>query len=216
MWPLFTNLRFYVLLTSAVLAVVEYVFVLNTQPQALVSLTLTQVYAFTTVIYLYIALLCGPLTKLALWLPFRLQYIFARRAIGVSAFFFGLLHAEFAIYGELGGPLAILSLSPRYQFALLLSSTALFILFLMAATSFDYMIQKLTFARWKRLHQFVYLAGFAVVIHATLIGSHFANIWSPIPLIMYIATAVLIILHIIGLKRKHDLLKPQKIAQKAA
>lgn len=209
MWPLFQNLRFYVLLTSAIVAVVEYLLVVQTTTsEGLIPTVLAQVYALTAVIYLYAAILCGPLTKLALWLPFRSQYVFARRAIGVSAFFFVLLHVRFGLYDVLGGPFALLQLPVRYQIAVLLGNIAFLILMLMAATSFDYMIQKLTFNRWKRLHQFVYLAGFAVVIHATLIGSHFANIWSPIPMIMYIATAVLIILHIIGLKRKHDLLKP--------
>lgn len=202
-------MRFYVLLTSGVVAVVEYSTVVQTTEQAFVPTTLAQVYAFTAVIYLYVALFCGPLTKLALWLPLRAKYIFARRAIGVSAFFFVLLHVRFGLYDVLGGPFALLQLPVKYQIAVVLGNIAFLVLLFMTATSFDVVIQKLTFARWKRLHQFVYLAGFAVVIHATLIGSHFANIWSPIPLIMYIATAVLIILHLIGLKRKHDLLKPQ-------
>lgn len=195
MTSLFSNIRFYILIFSVALSLIEYFAVQQVA-------VLVPVYAYTAVFYLYLALLAGPLTKIFQALPLRAQYIKARRAIGVCAFYFTLLHARFAFYDFLGGFAAIPFLDTRYRIALVLSSTAFLILAFMAATSFDYMVKVLTFPRWKMLHRFVYLAAIFILIHATLIGTRFQE-FVIIRILLGLGTFFLVIFHIIGLWRKY-------------
>lgn len=83
------NIRFYVLFFSILLSVVTYFYVISTTPESsLQVIKITQIYALVAITYLYITLLATPLTKIFTSLPFRGQYIKARRALGVSAFYF--------------------------------------------------------------------------------------------------------------------------------
>jgi len=124
---LFKNIRFYVLLTSALLAGAIYTWIKITIPNEPTAqiIKLTQAYALVAVTYLYIALLTTPITRIFTFLPFRGHYIKARRAIGVSAFLFSLLHASFAFFGELGGFHGLGFLGGKYLLAIGFSFTAL-------------------------------------------------------------------------------------------
>lgn len=190
---LHTNIRFYILLLSLIISILIY---FKTRNSFLI--TTTQAYAFITVTYLYLALLIGPLGRVVKNLPFKVKYIKARRAIGVSAFYFATLHAYFALTETIGGFGVFFSWPITTQIWIYLSTVSLIILFLMAVTSFDLMIQKLTLIFWKRLHRMVYLASFFIVIHATMMGSHFADLGDWIPGVFYGAAAILIILHAIS------------------
>jgi DMSO/TMAO reductase YedYZ heme-binding membrane subunit len=196
--PLFKNIRFYVVTWSILLSLGIYVYIVKTIPEgSLQIIKLTQIYALTAISYLYLALLATPLTRTFTQLPFRGYYVKARRAIGVSAFYFALLHACFAFFGQLGGFGGLPFLGNTYLIAISLSFTALIILSLMAATSFEFMITKLTFKRWKFLHRFVYLASIFLIIHALMLGTHFANINGAIPQIAFILLSFLFILEAI-------------------
>lgn len=189
------NIRFYVLLTSSMVAGSIYFWAVTTfQGEGLQIINLTQTYALTAVIYLYFTLLASPLVRLFPGFPFRAKYIQARRAIGVSAFFFGAVHAYFAFFGELGGFESLLFLNSTYLIAITLSTAALIILTLMALTSFDFMIDKLGYKRWKFLHRFVYLAGFFIIIHALMLGSSFSDLSTAIPVIFGTALVFLLLL----------------------
>lgn len=192
------NIRFYVLIFSILLSAAFYFYIIYTTSEpSLQIIKITQIYALTATFYLYITLLASPLTQIFTFLPFRSQYIKARRALGVSAFYFGLLHTLFAFFGELGGFPALPSLPGKYLLAISLSFTALVILTLMAATAFDFMIDKLGFAKWKMLHRLVYLAAFFIIIHALLLGTHFQDLSGIIPKIFFIALIILLILELI-------------------
>lgn len=103
----------------------------------------------------------------------RMKHIeFARRAIGVSAFYFAALHAGIALWGQLGGLSQLGGLPEFFRWSLLGGGFALLILGLMAATSFDAVIRFMTFRRWKWLHRFVYAAGIVALLHVWSIGSH--------------------------------------------
>src|SRR5689334_7306781 len=152
-----TNIRFYVLVFSAIWAAAAYIYIKQTIPsEQTQTIRLTETYALTSLTYLYLALLATPLTRFFTFLPFRSQYVRARRAIGVSAFFFGLLHATNAFFFLLGGFEGLGFLSDKYLLAISLSFTALVILSLMAMTSFEFMVNKLTYPKWKMLHRLVY------------------------------------------------------------
>lgn len=190
-----TNSRFYILLLSVLIAVGVYFHTKLTLPEESSQvLKLTQTYALITLTYLYIAIITSPVTRFFTFLPFRGLLLRIRRPIGVSAFMFALLHSSFAFFGLLGGFEGLTYLTPKYIFAISLSSISLFILLLMAVTSFDYMVEKLTFPKWKILHRFVYIVGLFTIIHALMLGSHFANLSNLIPQIFFVALAFLLIL----------------------
>lgn len=193
---LFRNIRFYVLVFSGLFSGAVYIWAILTFPDRpnIQIIRMTQVYALTSVTYLYLALLAGPLTYTFNFLPFRQHYLKARRAIGVSAFFFGLLHGSIAFFGQLGGFEGLAYLSSNYLIAISLSFTALVILSAMAITSFDFVIARMKFKRWKMLHRFVYLAGIFTLIHALMLGTHFRDLSATIPQIMFIAVFFLLIL----------------------
>lgn len=189
------NIRFYVLLFSIILSLAIYFRTIQSIPEvSLQIISLTQYYALITITYLYLTLLATPLTRLFTFLPFRGKYIKARRALGVSTFYFGLLHGCFAFFGELGGFPALSSLPGKYILGISLSFTSLVILALMTATASDSMIDKLGFGKWKMLHRLIYVASIFILIHALLLGSHFQSLSGAIPRIFLVALLVLLIL----------------------
>lgn len=191
----FRNIRFYVLTFSTFLSFAVYFYVIFTIPEGTVqTITLTQIYALTSITYLYFALLAGPFCYIFKRFPFRGQYLKARRAIGVSAFYFALLHSNLGFFGQLGGFAGLGLLSIKYLLAITLSFTALIILFFMAATSFDFMVEKLTFLRWKLLHRLVYAASLLILTHALIIGTHFQDLSTIIPQIFFAAFTFLFFL----------------------
>lgn len=190
------NIRFYVLSFSAFFAAGVYLWAAITfsdRPNIQI-IRMTQIYALTSLTFLYLALLAGPLTYTFRFLPFRGQYLKARRAIGVSAFFFGLLHGSIAFFGQLGGFPGLLFLSSTYLIAITLSFISLLILSAMALTSFDFIIAKMTFKKWKMLHRLVYIAAIFTLIHALMLGTQFRDLSATIPQITFIAVFFLLIL----------------------
>lgn len=187
---LFSNIRFYILLFSALLAGVIYFSIDNIA-------TKTQFYALTAVSFLYLTLMASPVTRIFTFLPYRGLYLKGRRALGVSAFLFALLHAKFAFFDTIGGFGAFFSLPSNMQTGVLLGGINLTILFLMAATAFDFMVAKLSFAKWKALHRLVYLVAIFTIFHALLLGSHFSQISSLIPRIFFTAFGILLALELI-------------------
>lgn len=189
------NIRFYILLASGLLSLLIY-FCVNAvfQDNSVQIAKYTQIYALTAVAFLYVTLIIGPLGFLWKQMPYKAQLNKSRRALGVSAFYFALLHSCFAFFGELGGFEGLAYLGDKFLFAIILSFIALVILYLLAITSFDVIIQKLTFKKWKILQRFVYLAGILILIHSLLLGSHFQKLSDIIPQIFYTALGVLIFL----------------------
>ena len=162
---------------------------------------LIQIYALVSLGYLYLALLASPLYAAFPTLPYKGQYVFARRALGVSAFFFAALH----VYMVTGGSISVLSgffaLEGQALIAIVAGMIAFWILAILAVTSFDVVIQKLTYKRWKFIHRLVYLAGILIVIHAVMLGSHFVNLSTAIPYVFWIAFAFLLILEVIRITK---------------
>jgi len=200
---LFYNIRFYILVFSVILSFIIFFLTRN----RIIEFTLVQAYALTAVAYLYLALLATPVIRNFKTFPFKAKYAKARRAIGVSAFYFASLHAWLAFFDEIGGLDGYFSLNLLYKVATLLSLAALIILFLMAVTSFDWAVAKLTFPRWKLLHRFVYFAGISIIIHALLIGGHFGKLNTLVPQLYFLALSFLFVLEAWGiekmLKQKH-------------
>lgn len=200
----FSNIRFYVLVFSVVLSIVIYLansVVSHSRGQLVDSLVAW--YAYTAVVYLFLAVLAGPFTKIVKNFPWRGKYLKARRAIGVSAFYFAVLHVRYTFFDVLGGPLAVLNLPLSAAYPVMFGEGAFIILFLMAITSFDKAVEKMTFERWKRLHRLVYVAVLLVVVHVTLLGGLLNKI-SLLSFVFYGLILVLLIFHLwrLYLKKK--------------
>lgn len=167
------NLRAYILASAVILSLLAVSWLrLSITSDQLFLIRLQQVYGLFAVLLLYGAVLLTPLSKVFKGKKWFDVVLFSRRAIGVSAAYFTVLHTAVALIDQVGGLGNLVLLPERFKIAFLLGGVALLILMLMALTSFDWVIDKMTFKRWKRLHQFVYLAGVLIIVHVWLIGTH--------------------------------------------
>lgn len=195
MYSLLRNIRFYVLLISILLSGVIYLWVKTAiTASELQIIRLEQIYAFISIIYLYVTLLIGPLCYSFRTIPFREHFMKARRALGVAVFYFALLHAAISLFGQLDGFAGIGFLGNTFLIAVILGIIALCILFLLTITSLDIAVGKLTFPKWKLLHRLVYFAGIVTLIHTVMLGTHFSDLSGVIPQISFILLAFLLLL----------------------
>jgi DMSO/TMAO reductase YedYZ heme-binding membrane subunit len=189
------NIRFYILLISLAISFGIYIWVLqNFNSQRTQTIRLTQLYALVALAYLYITVIIGPLMYQFYSFRFKNQLLKARRAIGVSGFYFATLHASLAFFGQLGGFRGLGFLSNTYLIAIVISFIAYLILLAMALTAFDWVIARMKFKKWKLLHRFIYAAILLIVIHSLMLGTHFMNLSSVIPQIFALALGLLLIL----------------------
>lgn len=171
--PLLHNSRFYILMSSICLSMFIVAHMrLSIQNDQLFIIRTEQLLGVLAVAYWYVALLISPLSHILRSANWMRYVIFARRAIGVSAAYFALLHGGIALWGQLGGIGGIGLLPDRFAVALLLGATGAVILLIMAATSFDAVIAFMTPRRWKMLHRLGYAGGIVVLIHIWMIGTH--------------------------------------------
>ncbi len=170
---LLTNSRFYILAASLLLSILIAALLRAAIPSdELYYIRVEQVFGFVSIIFLYIAVILTPLSKLLGKKPVLQKILFARRAFGVSAAYFAMLHVYIVMAEQIGGLSGLSLLPSRFVVSFILGVLALIILFAMAATSFDKVIDLMSFKRWKQLHQFVYLAGVLIIIHVWMIGTH--------------------------------------------
>jgi len=112
-------------------------------------------------IFLMLTLAVTPLRKLSGWN----WLIFARRTLGLYAFFYASLH--FLIFFAFDRSFSVsstLSEMVKRQY-LIYGSIGLFVMVPLAVTSTNAMIKRLGGKRWRALHRLAYVAGIAGVIH---------------------------------------------------
>ncbi len=175
---LINNSRFYILLISALFSIMVVTY-LRTEiiSSTLYVIRVQQVFGFTALFFWYLALIASPLSSIFGKDGFMKQYLFARRAFGVSAAYFALLHMLFGVFGQLGGIGNLLLLPWRFQQAVIFGGITLIFLLIMAATSFDSVIRFMTYTRWKWLHRTSYVAAILVFLHVWMIGTHIGYSW---------------------------------------
>ena len=144
-------------------------------PNATAETILIRAIGTAAFLLLNIILCIGPLCRLN---PKFLPLLYNRRHLGVTMFILGLVHGAFSIFqfhagGDISPILSIFLSNTRFtsipdfpfqQFG----AIALFILFLMAATSHDFWLRNLTAPVWKGLHMLVYIAYAMLVVHIAL------------------------------------------------
>ena len=167
---------------------------------SLQMIRIEQAYGFISLGLLYCAIIISPLTKVFPQLPGKKEITHARRAIGVSAFYFAALHMYITFFGQLGGFAGWSYLSPVYSVSLLLGFFALAVLCIMAATSLDWVVDKMGYKHWKLLHRLVYFASLAVLGHLLLIGPHFDSGLTLLGALTYTAAAFLVVLEAIRIR----------------
>ena len=198
---LLTNNRFWILATAVTLSVNIAGFIQLLVPAgSLQIIRIEQTYGFISLLLLYFAILASPLTKVFPNLPGREDYLHARRAIGVSAFYYAVLHVYITFFKQLDGFSGIKYLNSTYSWSLLFGGFALGVLCIMAATSFDWIVDHMGYKHWKLLHRLVYLASIAVLLHVILIGPHFDKGLSFLSALTYLAAIFLIILEVMRIR----------------
>lgn len=173
-YSLLNNSRFYVLVTSFFISVMVIAwFRLHVQSDLLFYIRIQQVFGLLAIVYWYVALMISPLGYvIGKHRTVRLE--FARRGIGVSAFYFALLHGSITLWKQLGGPNQLQYLPSLSRWSILAGTIAFVILFMMAATSLDRVVDFMTYRRWKWLHRLGYIGGTLVVLHIWSLGTHLA------------------------------------------
>ncbi|HVV25711.1 MAG TPA: ferric reductase-like transmembrane domain-containing protein [Candidatus Saccharimonadales bacterium] len=196
-WPrrLFINSRFWILAAAVTLSVNIAGFVQLLVPAgSLQMIRIEQIYGFVALLLLYTAILASPLTKVFPRLPGKDAYLHARRAIGVSAFYYAFLHGYITFFKQLGGFGGLKYLNQTYGVSLLAGAFAFGVLLIMAGTSFDWVVDRMGYKHWKLLHRLVYLASLAVLLHVILIGPHYDKGLGFLSGLTYLAGAVLVTL----------------------
>ena len=213
-YRLLNNLRFYVVCFSFLLsiAVICYlrITIISTQ---LFYIRAQQLFGLLSLLYWYVALIISPLGYVVGKARTK-RLVFARRAIGVSAFYFAVLHAAIALWGQLGGLGSVSALPSLFKWSLLAGLSALIVLLLLAATSLDKIIDFMTLKWWQWLHRLIYIGGVLAILHIWTIGTHLA--YSKVQLTAFIALALLSGLEIfritINLNKKYLDSKAQAVA----
>lgn len=183
------NSRFYILVSSILLsAAVIALLRLHFSSDQLFYIRTQQIFGLLCLIYWYAALIISPVGYVIG--KHRMKRIeFARRAIGVSAFYFALLHGAIALWGQLGGLSELQYLPTLFLWSLLAGGIGIGVLAVMAATSFDRVVTFMTYRKWKWLHRLTYVAWILVVLHVWTIGTHLA--YTDIQMIAFAALVVL-------------------------
>ncbi len=166
--------------------------------------------ALSAFVLLCTALLIGPLA--VLWPAQFAVLVEPRRAVGVSAFAFMLLHY-----------LLVISLYFKFNismvlndFPLVIQIPSMLIFLAMTLTSTNWAVKKLGVANWKTLHKFVYL-GFALTLAHFLLKSNGLPFISQKAVGLNIAEAAVLLLGLatIGLQVAGFLAKSKKSAEAA-
>lgn len=114
-----------------------------------------------TLRFLMITLSIRPLRSIS-WLAWLSRF---RRMAGLFAFFYGVLHLTTYLYlDQFFDPDAIIKDILKRPF-IAAGMTAFFMMLPLALTSTQGMIRRIGGARWKRLHQLIYLSATCGVIH---------------------------------------------------
>ncbi len=197
-----TNSRFWILAIAVTLSVNIAGFIqLEIPAGSLQTIRIEQTFGFMSLALMYCAIVISPFMKVFPNTPGKAAIVHARRAIGVSAFYYAALHTYLTFFEQLNGFSGIPYLDQRYTMSLLFGVFTLGVLCIMAATSFDRVVDKMGYKHWKLLHRLVYLASLALLVHVTLIGPHYEDGLTWLSFLTYLAAAFLIILEFLRISK---------------
>ena len=189
------NIRFIVYGISMMVALLLYV----TSSHRFLYIYETQWYGIVSFILLYFTLLPSPLYAVFPRFPYKQIYVKARKALGVSAFFFALIHSYLGFFKFVGGFEGLQFWSARFAWSLLFGFIALVILTILAITSLKYFIQRLG-KYWKLLLRSVYIVSILILVHSVTVTIHIINLQIYL-IIAYIFLSLLLTLEALRLDR---------------
>lgn len=142
--------------------------------------TARQLYGLWALGLLLASMLLGPLTSVLPWMPFKASLMYGRRAAGVSALLFALLHVAVYAWSLLRwGWRAFYTPGLLWVIGLALGIVVLADMFALGFTSRDGAVKSMGGRTWKRLHRTVYAALGLVLLHAILVGADFGLTHAP-------------------------------------
>jgi nitrite reductase/ring-hydroxylating ferredoxin subunit/DMSO/TMAO reductase YedYZ heme-binding membrane subunit len=160
------------------------------------------------IVLLHVILSIGPLARLN---PRFLPLLYNRRHMGVMMFFLALAHAAVAIavyhgFGVVSALESVVTSNVEYRSVSgfpfeILGAIALVILFLMAATSHDIWLRKLSPRVWKNLHMMVYVAWLLLLGHVAL-GAMQSEHSAAYPILLFAGAIWIGALHLIAGRRE--------------
>lgn len=184
-----SNIRFYILASTACISILAICALrLNVESDQLFYIRVEQLFGYLCILYWYIALIISPLNRAQGDTAIIQLLSFGRRAIGVSAAWFALLHVGVSLWGQIDGLAGLALLPTRFAWSLSLGTIALVILLLMAVTSFNKVIAFMTFPRWKWLHRLGYIGGILAMIHLWMVGTHMAYLGFKVVIFVLLTT----------------------------
>ena len=137
------------------------------------GLSLVRSFALTAATFIGFALFLSAIFK---WFGRTARYWRLRRYSGVAGFLFAFFHVwsvyHFLYNYNIGK--IYFSLNPFIN-PIIFGSLAFPILFLMAVSSTDWAVRKLTPHVWKNLHRFVYVAYWGIVFHMSFLSADLLN-----------------------------------------
>lgn len=192
---LLNSISFYVCCFSAILSILVFTWAKITIPsETLQVIRLTQIFAFTAVIFLYISLLIEPIVFLFPNIYERKNILKSRLALYVSIFFFAELHTYFAFFKQLGGFFGIPYLGAAYIIPILFGLGASLIFFIITIIAIARWLRKIKIRNKRLITGALYLAGIFIIIHGLILGTHFHDLSTLTPNISFAALGILLIL----------------------
>ncbi len=130
-------------------------------------------YGIIAVVLLFITLIPGLLQIYFTGFILNPMFVYARKAIGVSAFTFAFLHGigNFILTYE-SSITDILSLPGQRPLAIILAAIALIILSLLALTSITKIEKGMGYVKWKWFHRTVYIAFYLIMFHIFIMANN--------------------------------------------
>jgi len=174
--------RNFALLLAAEFAVIFFLAPKDADPQVVLALRSA---AWTSLVLLNGALLIGPWSRFT---DFGLHFYKHRRHIGVTAFLFGLLHAHLVLRNYFNYDLSAIQQDPFLFFGL----TALLVMAILAAISWDYVQKKVPALAWKITHTVLLFAYSGILFWFWRIGGSALFTWQKILLITFLVYWILV------------------------
>jgi len=149
---------------------------------------LTQIFALAAIGLLYLSVAIQPLQAIfPKWQKFS-RIVIMRRGFILATTYFAALHIVLGFFGQLGGFNGLAFLNDRYLIAISFGFLSFIILILIIlAGQFQKFISKMISVG--------YIVAVLILVHALMLGNHFANILEFIPQLFFTALALLLIVH---------------------
>lgn len=140
--------------------------------QTLVSVR--QLFGLWALGLLLASMILGPLAFVLPWLPLKSALLYSRRAIGICALIFALIHVACYLWSVLRRNWRELySPGPLWWAGLLIGVVAMGGMLALGLTSTDNAVKRMGGRKWKRMHRTVYFILPLAMIHAFFVGADF-------------------------------------------